>query len=196
MEEPPGLPGRRDRAGTWQPAIILLHQGETDTEAFFVLKGRVVVKREEHGRSRITRSIGPGEQFGEVSALAGTPRAATAVAEADRGPVPAGGRPAHPHAEPQDERDRLMADDERLMISDRGLIILRGIVQVSMLINMFLLANEVFKRILQQQPRRILLEVSLSRPARLHTRSSPGSGPPSRFNLTAMVVLVLPLSRS
>ena len=46
---------------------VLLRQGETDKDAFFVLKGRVVVKREEGGRSRITRSVGPGEQFGEIS---------------------------------------------------------------------------------------------------------------------------------
>ena len=44
---------------------VLLRQGETDKAAFFVLKGRVVVKREEGGRFRITRSVGPGEQFGE-----------------------------------------------------------------------------------------------------------------------------------
>ena len=60
---------------------VLLRQGETDKHAFFVLKGRVVVEREEGGRHRITRSAGPGEQFGEVSALAGTPRMATAIAE-------------------------------------------------------------------------------------------------------------------
>jgi formate-dependent nitrite reductase membrane component NrfD len=53
---------------------VLLRQGETDKHAFFVLKGRVVVEREESGRHRITRSAGPGEQFGEVSALAGSPR--------------------------------------------------------------------------------------------------------------------------
>ena len=50
---------------------VLLRQGETDKEAYFVLKGRVVVEREESGRHRVTRSSGPGEQFGEVSALAG-----------------------------------------------------------------------------------------------------------------------------
>ena len=53
---------------------VLLRQGETDDEAFFVLKGRVVVKREENGRFRDHPQLGPGEQFGEVSALA-EPRA-------------------------------------------------------------------------------------------------------------------------
>src|SRR4051794_12768120 len=33
---------------------VLLRQGETDKEAFFVIEGRVVVKREEGGRFRIT----------------------------------------------------------------------------------------------------------------------------------------------
>ena len=72
-----------------EPGDTLLRQGETDTHAFFVLEGRVVVEREESGRHRITRSAGPGDQFGEVSALAGNPRAATATAE-ERHPGPAG----------------------------------------------------------------------------------------------------------
>src|ERR1035441_6685881 len=59
---------------------VLLRQGSKDNDAFFVLKGRVVVRREEGGRFRTTRSIRAGAQFGEVSALAGTPRAATATA--------------------------------------------------------------------------------------------------------------------
>jgi len=63
------------------PGDVLLRQGVMEDDAFFVLKGRVVVRREEAGRSRVTRSIGPGEQFGEVSALAGTARAASAIAE-------------------------------------------------------------------------------------------------------------------
>ena len=58
----------------------LVPRRETETPMpSFVLKGRVVVKREESGRFRITRSVGPGEQFGEISALAGTPRLATAI---------------------------------------------------------------------------------------------------------------------
>src|SRR5512135_1105226 len=64
------------------PGALLLRQGDTDYHAFFVLDGRVVVKREENGRFRITRSVGPGGQFGEISALNGTPRMASAIAEA------------------------------------------------------------------------------------------------------------------
>lgn len=123
----------------------LLRQGDLDPNAFFVLTGRVVVKREERGRLRITRRIGPGEQFGEVSALHGTPREATAAAE----------QPTDVLSLPADSLRQLMHHPkmneiihwrmtERLMISDRGLLLLRSIVQVSMLINVFLLANEVF----------------------------------------------------
>ena len=40
--------------------FLLLRQGETEDLVYFILKGRVVVKREENGRYRITRSVGPG----------------------------------------------------------------------------------------------------------------------------------------
>ena len=50
-------------------------------------------------------------------------------------------------------------------ITDRALLTLRSIVQVSMLINVFLLANEVFKEFYSGTSRR-LLEISLPRPAR------------------------------
>ena len=125
---------------------VFLRQGDADKVAFFVLKGRVVVKREEGGRLRVTRSLGPGEQFGEISALAGTPRTATAIAE----------EPALVLRLPADSLRKLMTAprmnkiirsrmSERLLITDRALMTLRSIVQVSMLINVFLLANEVFK---------------------------------------------------
>jgi CRP-like cAMP-binding protein len=125
---------------------ILLQQGANDHYAFFILRGRVVVKREEGGRSRITRDLGPGEQFGEVSALTGTPRVATAIAA----------EPSQVLRLPADSLRQWMQTppmndvvharmSERLMITDRGLLMLRSIVQVSMLINVFLLANEVFK---------------------------------------------------
>ena len=71
---------RARRFSTSPPATSSCTRGQLTTDAFFVLKGRVVVRREEGGRYRTTRNIGPGEQFGEVSALAGTPRAATATA--------------------------------------------------------------------------------------------------------------------
>ena len=110
---------------------VLLRQGETDGDAFFVLKGRVVVEREEGGRWRITRSAGPGEQFGEVSALAGTPRAATAIAEETTQVLRVPANALH-RLMKQPELNKIIRARmaERLMITDRALMTLRGIVQV------------------------------------------------------------------
>src|SRR5208282_4901856 len=113
------------------PGEVLLRQGETNKEAFFVVSGRVVVRREEKGRVRTTRNVGPGEQFGEVSAIAGTPRAATAFAATQTEAI----------CVPEESLRRLMRSPkmegiitwrmgERLMISNRSLLILRSIVQV------------------------------------------------------------------
>ena len=175
---------------------ILLHQGETDAVAFFVLKGRVVVEREESGRCRVTRSAGPGDQFGEVSALHGTPRAGTAIAQ----------EPTQVLRVPSDALRRLMKSPalnrivrarmaERLMITDRALMTLRGIVQVSMLINVFLLLNEVFKEFYSGN-----LHVASSKYLFLglhgHNALVPWIWIAIVFNLAAMVLLVLPVSRS
>jgi Ni/Fe-hydrogenase subunit HybB-like protein len=175
---------------------VLLRQGGTDQHAFFVLKGRVVVEREESGRHRITRSAGPGEQFGEVSALGGTPRMATAIAE----------EPTQVLRLPADALRKLMKYppmnkivharmSERLMITDRALMTLRGIVQVSMLINVFLLLNEVFKEFYSGN-----LHVASSKYLYLglegHHALVPWIWTAIVFNLVAMVLLVLPVSRS
>ena len=178
------------------PGDILLRQGETDKDAFFVLKGRVVVEREEGGRCRVTRSAGPGEQFGEVSALHGTPRVATAIAE----------EPTQVLRVSADVLRKLMKNPrlnriirarmaERLMITDRALMTLRGIVQVSMLINVFLLVNEVFKEFYSGN-----LHVASSKYLFLglhgHYALVPWIWTAIVFNLVAMVLLVLPVSRS
>ncbi len=178
------------------PGDVLLRQGATDREAFFVLKGKVVVKREEGGRLRVTRSAGSGEQFGEVSALAGTPRMATAIAEETTQVLRV----------PADVLRRLMKHPElnkiirarmaeRLMITDRALMTLRGIVQVSMLINVFLLANEVFKEFYSGN-----LHVASSKYLYLGLHGYHALVPwiwtAIAFNLIAMVLLVLPVSRS
>jgi Ni/Fe-hydrogenase subunit HybB-like protein len=175
---------------------VLLRQGETEKDAFFVLRGRVVVEREESGRHRITRSAGPGEQFGEVSALGGTPRMATAIAE----------EATQVLRVPADALRQLMKTpqmnkivharmSERLMITDRALMTLRGIVQVSMLINVFLLVNEVFKEFYSGN-----LHVASSKYlfVGLHGYHAlvPWIWTAIAFNLTAMVLLLLPVSRS
>jgi len=175
---------------------VLLRQGETDKHTFFVLKGRVVVEREESGRHRITRSAGPGEQFGEVSSLAGTPRMATAIAEEATQVLRA----------PADSLRKLMKAPqlnkiirarmaERLMITDRALMILRNIVQVAMTINVFLLVCEVFTEFYAGG-----LHIASSKYLYLglegHHALVPWIWAAIAFNLTAMVLLVLPLSRS
>jgi Ni/Fe-hydrogenase subunit HybB-like protein len=175
---------------------VLLRQGETDKHAFFVLKGRVVVEREESGRHRITRSTVPGEQFGEVSALAGTPREATAIAE----------EPTQVLRVPTDALRKLMKSPamskivharmaERLMITDRALMTLRGIVQVSMLINVFLLVNEVFKEFYSGNLH-VVSSKYLFVGLHGHHALVPWIWTAIALNLIAMVLLVLPVSRS
>lgn len=174
----------------------LLRQGETDRDAFFVLQGRVIVERAEGGRFRTTRSAGPGEQFGEISALTGTPRTATAIAE----------EPTRALRLSADSLRKLMKIPpmnriihsrmtERLMITDRALMILRSIVQVSMIINVFLLACEVFTEFYAGG-----LHVASSKYLFLGLRGYHALVPwiwvAVTFNLTAMVLLVLPVSRS
>ena len=87
-----------------------------------------------------------GRAVWQVSALAGTPRVATAIAE----------EASQVLRLPTDALRELMKNRElkrssargwpsALMITDRALFTLRNIVQVSMIINVFLLFNEVFK---------------------------------------------------
>src|SRR5512139_1401983 len=80
-------------------------------------------------------------------------------------------------------------------ITDRALLTLRSIVQVSMLINVFLLANEVFKEFYSGN-----LHVASSKYLYLGLHGYHALVPwiwtAIAFNLTAMVLLVLPLSRS
>lgn len=178
------------------PGDVLLRQGETDRHAFFVLKGRIVVEREESGRHRITRSAGPGEQFGEVSALAGTPRMATAIAEEAtqilRVPADVLRKWMKTAAMNKVVHARMA---ERLMITDRALMTLRGIVQVSMLINVFLLVCEVFKEFYSGNLHGIsakYLFVGLHG----HHALVPWIWTAIALNLVAMVLLILPVSRT
>ena len=129
-----------------QVGDTLLRQGEVSNKAFFILSGCVVVKREEGGRYRITRTAGPGEQIGEITALNGSPRTATAFAEEPSLVLSLTADALRLLMKsPQVEKIVHSRMHERLLITDRALMTLRSIVQVSMLINVFLLANEVFK---------------------------------------------------
>ncbi len=79
-------------------------------------------------------------------------------------------------------------------VADKALLTLRSIVQVSMLINLFLLANEVFKEFYTDN-----LHVSAARYLFFgldgHHALVPWIWTAIAFNLTAMVLLVTPLSR-
>ncbi len=179
-----------------QPGDVFLHQGETENRAFFILHGSVVVKTQEGGRFRITRTAGPGEQIGEISALHGTPRTASAFAE----------EPSLVLSLSADALRLLMKSPqvnkivrsrmtERLVITNRALMTLRSIVQVSMLINVFLLLNEVFKEFYSGNVHVVsskYLFVGLNH----HHALVPWIWTAIAFNLIAMVLLVLPVSRS
>lgn len=177
-------------------AHIFLRQGARGEGAYFVLQGRVAVNREDSGLLRTVRTLGPGEQFGEISALAGTPRTATAVAE----------EPAHVLRVPAETLRQLMKSsvlarvirarmNDRLMISDRALLTLRHIVQVSMIINVFLLLNEVFKEFYTGN-----LHVAASQYLYFglhgHHALVPWIWTAIACNLTALTLLLLPISTS
>ena len=175
---------------------VLLRQGTTSPFAFFVLKGRVVVKREEGGRVRITRTARPGDQFGEVSALHGTPRQATAIAEEPSRILRLVGTSLRVLMETS-EMDQIvrMRMTERLMITDRSLFILRNIVQVSMIINVFLLVCEVFKEFYSGTTHGASAKY-LFLGLEGHYALVPWIWTAIAFNLIAMVILVLPVSKS
>ncbi len=174
----------------------LLRQGETAEHAFFVLKGEVVVEREEGGRYRVTRNAVPGEQFGEVSALADTARAATATAkvasEVLQVPVDALRKMMEYSRMNKMVRARM---SERLMITDRALLTLRSIVQVSMIINVFLLINELFKEFYSHTHHVASSQYLFFGLDGKHALV-PWIWTAIAFNLVAMVLLILPLSRS
>jgi Ni/Fe-hydrogenase subunit HybB-like protein len=80
-------------------------------------------------------------------------------------------------------------------VTDKALLTLRGIVQVSMLINVFLLVNEVFKEFYSGN-----LHVASSKYLFVglhgHHALVPWIWTAIAFNLAAMVLLILPVSRS
>lgn len=175
---------------------VLLWQGDTDREAFFIIEGRVAVKREETGRLRVVRTVGPGEICGEISALTGSPRTATAIAEE---PVTVVRMTAtalrrlldHPRMN-HIVRSRMT---ERLLITDRALLTLRSIVQVSMVVNVFLLLNELFKEFYTGDLHAVSAHYLYFG---LHGKAAlvPWIWTAVACNLGAMVLLMLPVSRS
>jgi molybdopterin-containing oxidoreductase family membrane subunit len=84
---------------------------------------------------------------------------------------------------------------ERLMITDRALMTLRSIVQVSMIINVFLLANEVFKEFYTHTAH-VASSTYLFIGLHGHHALVAWIWTAVAFNLIAMFLLVLPVSRS
>jgi Ni/Fe-hydrogenase subunit HybB-like protein len=174
---------------------VLLRQGSKSPYAFFVLSGRVVVKKQEGDLVRVTRTARPGDQFGEVSALQGTSREATAIAEENSVILRLPDTALKVLLETREMQQVVHARmTERLMITDRSLLILRGIVQVSMIINVFLLACEVFKEFYSGTTHGASAKYLFFG---LHGHSAlvPWIWTAIGFNLIAMVLLVLPVSR-
>lgn len=64
------------RAGT-----VIVKQDEVNNNAYFILKGRVVVGHVENGKERVLAMLNEGDFFGEVAALTGKPRTANILAE-------------------------------------------------------------------------------------------------------------------
>jgi Ni/Fe-hydrogenase subunit HybB-like protein len=179
-----------------EPGDVLLRQGETEDKAFFILRGCVVVKREQGGRFRITRTAGPGEQIGEITALQATPRTATAFAEEPSLVLSLSAEALRLLLKsPQVNKIVRSRMSERLLITDRALMILRSIVQVSMLINVFLLANEVFKEFYSGNLH-VVSSKYLFVGLKNHHALVPWIWTAIALNLGAMVLLVLPVSRS
>jgi small-conductance mechanosensitive channel len=76
---------RRARVVRFGRGEVVLRQGDTAGDAFYVIaEGEVALRvASPDGSEQDVASLGPGEFFGEMGALAGDPRAATAVASRD-----------------------------------------------------------------------------------------------------------------
>lgn len=175
---------------------VVTCEGDTQTNSFFILSGRVLMRRQEGENNRIVRILNAGGLFGEIAALTGAPRAATAITD---GPVQLLRLPA-------ESLRRLMRDHKmhslikssmarRVVITDRALLTLRGIVQVSMIINVFLLANEVFKEFYTESLHGASAKYLFFGLHGYHALN-PWIWTAIACNLTAMVLLILPVSRS
>jgi CRP-like cAMP-binding protein len=64
--------------------MAIVKRGDTSDSAFFVLGGKAVAGVPQDGGSyRALSSMGPGDFFGEIAAITGSPRTANVVAEDD-----------------------------------------------------------------------------------------------------------------
>ena len=75
---------QRLRARTLKKNQVLFHEGDPGDEMFLVRRGTVLVSKVVKGKvEQLLNRIGPGEFFGEMSLLDGSPRSATIQAETE-----------------------------------------------------------------------------------------------------------------
>jgi type IV pilus assembly protein PilB len=77
-----GLLETRTRRRDFLPQSTIVREGSTDGAAYFVLSGRVAVRRRDPdtGVDFILAELGPGQMFGEMALLTGQPRTASVLA--------------------------------------------------------------------------------------------------------------------
>src|SRR5262245_32692333 len=70
--------GRRE----YLPQAVIVGQGSADDSAFFILSGRVAVRRKdsETGLEFVIAELSDGQMFGEMALLTRRPRSATVLA--------------------------------------------------------------------------------------------------------------------
>lgn len=170
---------------------VLIRQGEKCPEVFVVLQGRVVVMREESGHRNLARTVEAGGQYGKFAALHDLPCSGSVVAEL---PLRAVGLPVAVLRRLEGDHAGLHAID-RMMITDRALLMLRSIVQVAMIINVFLLANEIFKEF-YSGTHHVASAQYLLFGLHGHNALVPWIWVAIGLNLIGMTLLILPLSRS
>ena len=178
------------------PGTAVVRHGDKHSDAFFILKGRVAVGRNEGGSYHTLGILTVGDIFGEVAALRNTPRTADVITK----------EPSQILRMPGDSLRKLMRDPgmhsfisakiaQRIVITDRALLTLRSIVQISMLINVFLLVNELFTEFYTDSLHGASAHY-LYLGLHGHHALVPWIWTAVVFNLTSMILLLLPLSRS
>ena len=80
-----GLLESRTRRRDFLPQSLIVREGTSDGAAFFILSGRVAVRRRDpdSGVDFVLAELGPGQMFGEMALLTGQPRTASVLALED-----------------------------------------------------------------------------------------------------------------
>src|SRR5688572_33436907 len=76
---------RRTRRRDFVPQTVIVREGSSDGAAYFILSGRVAVRRRdpETGVDFVLAELGAGQMFGEMAMLTGQPRTASVLALED-----------------------------------------------------------------------------------------------------------------